>query len=421
MDQGAIASLIMSIVAILLAVLYFVLRQRIYQRALSDVRASLSNEIRLADEHKAQAESAAEKSTSTAKAEAAQTITDAKAEAAQIIRSARQLQDKLEQRQKQLEQLVSMATQIKEDALAAAPCLAEMYADLSYLFDLQDADALIHKDRPAPVAAETVRAHAAEKRNLRVALKQLEYKLSVYNTLCPWLEDLSSVSTDDLHQLTAGPDDVPPIDPVHSLLSSDEWRTLSTAQRNQLALDRYVASHHKTSWQIGRDYELFVGNVYTRKGYQVDYTGSQLRYNDLGRDLIARKGSTTLIIQCKYWSKEKQIHEKHVFQLFGTSICYAIDHPAQSVKCLLVTNTSFSDAAQRFAKKMDVALVDGLDIGTFPRIKCNIGKSGERIYHLPMDLQYDNVSISKPGEFFAMTVAQAEAAGFRRAYKWHDQ
>lgn len=40
MDQGAIASLIMSIVAILLAVLYFVLRQRIYQRALSDKKVA---------------------------------------------------------------------------------------------------------------------------------------------------------------------------------------------------------------------------------------------------------------------------------------------------------------------------------------------------------------------------------------------
>ena len=59
-------------------------------------------------------------------------------------------------------------------------------------------------------------------------------------------------------------------------------------------------------------------------------------------------------------------------------------------------------------------------MGEFPRIKCNIGKDKNKIYHLPMDQQYDSVIINpKKGEFEAMTVEEAEAAGFRRAFKWH--
>jgi hypothetical protein len=34
---------------------------------------------------------------------------------------------------------------------------------------------------------------------------------------------------------------------------------------------------------------------------------------------------------------------------------------------------------------------------------------GKRIYHLPMDQQYDRVKLVKPGEFYAATVAEAEA------------
>jgi hypothetical protein len=38
--------------------------------------------------------------------------------------------------------------------------------------------------------------------------------------------------------------------------------------------------------------------------------------------------------------------------------------------------------------------------------------------HLPFDQQYDSTKIKNKGEFYAVTVAEAEAAGFRRAFKW---
>ncbi len=54
----------------------------------------------------------------------------------------------------------------------------------------------------------------------------------------------------------------------------------------------------------------------------------------------------------------------------------------------------------------------------WPMVKCNISLNGERIYHLPMDQQYDRVKLSSNGEFYAWTVQEAENAGFRRAKKW---
>jgi hypothetical protein len=53
-------------------------------------------------------------------------------------------------------------------------------------------------------------------------------------------------------------------------------------------------------------------------------------------------------------------------------------------------------------------------------VKCNINPgNGERIYHLPFDQQYDRVIVGdQDGEFYASTVAEAEAAGFRRALRW---
>jgi hypothetical protein len=53
-------------------------------------------------------------------------------------------------------------------------------------------------------------------------------------------------------------------------------------------------------------------------------------------------------------------------------------------------------------------------------IKCNINQTtGEKIYHLPFDQQYDRtrIIISK-GECYASTVSEAESKGFRRAFRF---
>ena len=60
------------------------------------------------------------------------------------------------------------------------------------------------------------------------------------------------------------------------------------------------------------------------------------------------------------------------------------------------------------------------EIGDYPMIKCNINRTtGEKIYHLPFDINYDKTVIDPAhGEFYAATVPQAESAGFRRTHKW---
>jgi len=307
-----------------------------------------------------------------------------------------------------------------EDALAVAPYASDVITEYVYAHDLVIADLLATKARPAVKAADTVREYARAKRDTEKQLRLCRYRLSVFEHFFPWVNDYDDLTVSELSQIAVSDDSTDPSDdPVKKLLSASEYFSLTEIQRNQLALDRYLASHKKTKWEIGRDYELYVGHLFSRDGYHVEYTGSLFRFDDLGRDLVVRKGNRILIIQCKYWSKEKEIHEKHIFQLFGTSICYQIDHPVCQVSCVLVTNTVCSDTARSFAAKMNVTLKENVELGDFPRIKCNISDAGERIYHLPMDQQYDNVVIDKPGEFFASTVQEAVSHGFRRAYKWH--
>ena len=253
--------------------------------------------------------------------------------------------------------------------------------------------------------------------------KEAQYQLAYLLQLFPALQDVIDCEFSQL----------PPVDVKvlsefdHSrdYLSKEEYESLSTCERNQLALDRYVESHNKTKWQIGRDYELYIGYQYERAGCKVSYSGSLLKLEDLGRDLIVHNGRKTIIVQCKYWSKDKLIHENHINQLFGTMTCYCLENnlEASTVVGVLVTNIVLSDTAKRMADYLGIKYQENRPMGQFPRIKCNIGRDEfgmqTKIYHLPFDQQYDSTVIDKPGEFMAMTVAEAEAAGFRRAFKWY--
>jgi Restriction endonuclease len=210
--------------------------------------------------------------------------------------------------------------------------------------------------------------------------------------------------------------------PASHWLSPDEWRALPSAERNQLALDRYLRSR-KTNWQVGRDYERYIGYLREQAGFRVTYHGIIKGFEDLGRDLIAERRGEVEVIQCKRWSHAKLIHEKHVFQLFGTMFAHRIENPGRPVRGTFVTSTRLSDRALAFARELDISVEQEVPLADYPRIKCNVAReTGERIYHLPFDRAYDATVIEpERGEFYAASVEQSEKAGFRRAFRWHGQ
>lgn len=55
---------------------------------------------------------------------------------------------------------------------------------------------------------------------------------------------------------------------------------------------------------------------------------------------------------------------------------------------VFITNIDISDTAKRFANELGVELATKFPLGKYPQIKCNIN-SGNKIYHLPFDQQYD--------------------------------
>lgn len=299
--------------------------------------------------------------------------------------------------------------------------LAEFIADAHKAFDEQLEIQLRKKKHPARKAAEVVKGITQEKRELQKQVKLLEYQLRSYEEYFPFLEEYRDVILNERASLKADQDNVEQlesIDPVHIFLDQQEYGKLPSAERNQLALQRYIV-RPKSNWEIGRLYERYLGYLYEREEWRVMFQGAILGFEDFGRDLICKKNGKTEIVQAKCWSKDKVIREKHIFQLFGTVIHYR-KSCAGDIIAVFATTTQLSAEAKDVADALSV-MVKYIPLKTdYPMVKCNIsGVNGEKIYHLPFDQQYDKIVIGDhKGERYVATATEAEGLGFRRAFRY---
>ncbi len=329
---------------------------------------------------------------------------------------------KLDARERALDEQVAAVQRIATEKSVGFPWLAKAYADFFALEDERIADSLKRKQRPARKSAELVQEAKRRRRDAEIRARVAEYQIQYYESLFPWLVDLKSEDLEDAAISLAAPANLEggaEEDPAKRWLSEQEYAAMPSAEKFQRALDRYWTSR-KSKWQLGRDYERYVGWLYEKDGHAVSYHGIIKGFDDLGRDLLATKNGAVQVVQCKYWSKEKTIHEKHIFQLYGTMVAYGLDNPNEPVSGHFVTSTSLSDRAKKFAEYLGIHVTEQRTLERYPCIKCNISeRTQEKIYHLPFDQQYDSTVIEPDrGELFAASVADAEGLGFRRAFRY---
>ncbi|CAN5661725.1 hypothetical protein BH10BAC5_BH10BAC5_25280 [soil metagenome] len=317
------------------------------------------------------------------------------------------------------------------------PWLADAIAEFYKYQDFEIAKYLEKKKHPAVKKADAVREISRDNKILRKQIKIAQNYVKYYENLFPWINEYIGDDLDDLLEsvnINNKLESEEESDPVLKFIQRGEYERLSTTERNQKALDRYLSSRKK-AYEIGRDYERYIGYLYESQGFKVEYIGIEKGFEDLGRDLICIKGNEIEIIQCKCWASYKTIHEKHINQLYGTAVKYYIDHKQDierkkssslftdligsgMIKATFVTSTKLSNTANSFADALGIKVVQEKQLGKYPVIKCNISIAGEKIYHLPFDQQYDKTLIKNSGEFYASTVQEAENRGFRRAFRW---
>lgn len=292
--------------------------------------------------------------------------------------------------------------------------------------DILTEKALVRKERPAPVAAESVSIANSKARQAGLEYEIARNRLDLYERYAPWLVSLSDYTIDEvlegIHEEqfsidTDEQDSYP--DSGRQYISDYEWKNLSETDRLQCALERFSdRKRRRTPWQIGREYERFVGWMEETRGYRVIYRGAIEGWSDWGIDLICENHEEVVLIQCKYLSSEKGIpvRENTVAQTFGASKLWSLLNPShRTCRSVICTSYELSPDALMFAKHLEVEVRTGVELRDYPRIKLNSeSKTGERIFHLPFDQQYDRFQ----GVDRAWTVTEAIQRGFRHAYRW---
>lgn len=332
------------------------------------------------------------------------------------------LQKDLAERNATLSKILDLNTHFNKNFLEGRKWLAELISQYREAPDQALEECLRYKDRPALAAAKEVSRIKKEKKALVKENVLLKSELDTIKEYFPVVEEYEQEILEETNGfLPMDLTDDSGVDRVRRFMSPEEYKKLPTSERNQLALDRFLK--HTSQSYVGKLFELQLGWEYEQANYLVEYTGIQNKKKDRGRDLICKEFAgmgDTLIVQAKCWSAKKTIFEKHIFQLFGTIFEYKRKHPREVVRGVFITTTKLDDFAKKCAKELGIEIEENYKLRKdFPMIKCNISSSGEKIYHLPFDQQYDKVKIDKQGEFLALTVKEAEAAGFRRAMRWH--
>jgi restriction endonuclease len=219
------------------------------------------------------------------------------------------------------------------------------------------ANTLQFKKHPALKAAETVRLETERRRAAEKEAKVTRGILEYYESVAPFLielrEETSEVDEKAREEWVRDYSEEEREDGTTLYLTKEEYRSLSDEERNQRALDRYWARPHSCG-ELGRMYERYVGYLFEQEAYHVEYFGILGGLEDLGRDLICHRGDEVVIVQCKNWSRHKTIHEKHIFQLFGSVVS---GYNSKSCNWLHVGNSAFRD----------LALVSACVISTFSK------------------------------------------------------
>lgn len=296
---------------------------------------------------------------------------------------------------------------------------ASLYADIE---DMQIEKAhkyLLTKERPITLGGktdETLRQIKKMHRTAVAQLKEMQYKydflLSVFPELATYLDDEQSLAEIAEYNMEDVKENY---DRVIDFVPREEYERLTPTERNQLALDRYIEGRKKSARIAGFDYEMYCCHKLRQNGFEVEEFGIQNGLEDLGRDIIAKKGGKTYVIQCKRYKKDCLVHENTICQIFGTSIHYRNTATSEVVP-VLITTGEVSKTAREFAEILNVEIRQW-EMEDYPRIKANIN-NGQKIYHLPFDQQYWRTIIEpEKGEGYYMTVAEVEQNGFRRAMR----
>lgn len=198
----------------------------------------------------------------------------------------------------------------------------------------------------------------------------------------------------------------------------------------------YANRRNLSKREAGDRYERYLGYLYERAGWRVEYYGltEGVANANRGIDLICEKEGVTHFVQTKYWSdgvaaktNVNNVIDRTVKNMQGIVEKRGITGKAQAV---LAARPKLSGQVARYAQAQGVLLLDDLPLQPYPLVKCHTGKRGSKKYFLPYladknpakyeEIQqgawepYDLVRMDwGSGDVYVHTIEEAEALGYK--------
>jgi len=170
-----------------------------------------------------------------------------------------------------------------------------------------------------------------------------------------------------------------------------------------------------TKEEVGFRYERYVGYKLESYGWNVAYHGIAKGKQDRGIDLIATRKNFALVVQCKNYASDHEVHENTVNQLLGSLEIFKKQHTSFThIEAYLYTaNNNLDDFAKEAVALHKITHVVLPYDKNYPLVKCNTNAdTKEKIYHVPGNASYDKI---KKSDYYCETPREAEILGYRAA------
>ena len=114
--------------------------------------------------------------------------------------------------------------------------------------------------------------------------------------------------------------------------------------KKQRILSKFLADYkaqkqqkQRVNIEKGREYEKYIGSIYEKYNFVVEYRGLKNGVKDEGIDLICRRGKSTVLVQCKCY-ENSHVTAKEIYQFFGVLQHYKKRHPKDMVSATFWTS-----------------------------------------------------------------------------------
>ena len=212
------------------------------------------------------------------------------------------------------------------------------------------------------------------------------------------------------------------MDTVNGEIDEDDIQALEYQYDWYMRYACLPSSHRRTSEEAksdyGRQYERYVGYLFERQGFAVNYQGIRKGLEDGGLDLVARAARKIRLVQCKRW--RVPVNADVISRLHGAVERFIFEErqgksPAMrtSIRGVLATSGEIEDEAKMLAAHFGIFVMSSLKFQRYPAIKAQrITPYGGR-FLLPFTPGYDRMNLNlKAGDCFQESIRGAFLNGF---------